>query len=96
MFYPDPVQSFRDPPDTPSRVHHVWVKLDLDGTLQPQPGLVLDWRRRHGGWEAWVVTVGTYSTGSGQLPTVRQSWVPAIYLRPVDAMVPDRAAWRRS
>lgn len=93
MFYAGEVQTFHHPADAPRRVAHVWVKYDLDGTLQPLPGLVLDWRQAADGWEAWVVSVSTFSTGSGQKPMIRQSWVPVHFLRPVEAAVPDRAAW---
>lgn len=87
------MQSFRHPPDAPARVFHVWVKLDLDGPRAPLPGLVLDWRRTPRGWEAWVVTVETYSTGTGQATTVRQGWRPVIYLRPAGSAPPAPAAW---
>ena len=88
------MQSFHQPSDTPARVFHVWVKLDLDGPRPPLPGLVLDWRRTERGWEAWVVTVETYSTGTGQAPMVRQGWRPVGYLRPAGSAPPALSDWR--
>lgn len=79
---------------SPSRVFHVWVKLDLGGPRAPLPGLVLDWRQTQRGWEAWVVTVETYSTGSGQASMVRQGWRPVVYLRPAGSRPPGRHEWQ--
>ena len=87
------MQSFHQPRDTPQRVHHVWVKLDLEGPRSPLPGLVLDWRRTPAGWEAWVVTVESYSTGTGHGSMVRQGWRPVAYLRPAAALPPDLRSW---
>jgi hypothetical protein len=94
MFYSDAVQTFHHAPDAPTRVFHVWVKLDLDGPRAPLPGLVLDWRQTPHGWDAWVVTVETYSTGSGQASMVRQGWRSVAYLRPAGSIPPDRDEWR--
>ena len=80
----------------PRRVFHVWVKLDLDGPRAPLPGLVLDWRRTERGWEAWVVTVETYSTGAGHGSTVRQGWRSVLHLRPAGSPPPAWAEWRGS
>jgi hypothetical protein len=88
------MQTFHQAADAPSRVFHVWVKLDLDGPRPPLPGLVLDWRRTPVGWEAWVVTVETYSTGSGHASMVRQGWRALAHLRPAGAAPPDRREWR--
>jgi hypothetical protein len=93
VFYPAVVQSFHRPADAPARVFHVWVKLDLDGPRAPLPGLVLDWRRTPNGWEAWVVTVETYSTGTGEATTVRQGWRGLGYLRPAESRRPPPADW---
>jgi hypothetical protein len=87
------VQSFRQVPGTPTRVFHVWVKLDLDGPRAPLPGLVLDWRQTLTGWEAWVVTVETYSTGTGDASMVRQGWRPLAYLRPAGSAPPTLSDW---
>ena len=95
MFYPAAVQTFHHTADAPTRVFHVWVKLDLDGPRPPLPGLVLDWRHTSTGWEAWVVTVETYSTGVGHASMVRQGWRPVVYLRPAGSAPPDRAEWLR-
>ena len=95
MFYPALVQRFHEPSDSPARVFHVWVKLDLDGPRAPLPGLVLDWRQTAVGWEAWVVTVETYSTGAGEASMVRQGWRPVVYLRPAGSAPPERHEWRR-
>jgi hypothetical protein len=95
MFYPALVQRFHHPQDTPQQVFHVWVKLDLDGPRAPLPGLVLDWRRTPKGWEAWVVTVETYSTGVGQASMVRQGWRPVTYLRPAGSPPPALGDWRQ-
>jgi len=95
MFYSARVQSFRHPPDAPARVFHVWVKLDLDGPRPPIPGLVLDWRQTPRGWEAWVVTVESYSTGSGHGSVVRQGWRQVAHLRPAGSAPPGRAEWGR-
>ena len=93
MFYPALVQTYHAP-DTPSRVFHVWVKLDLDGPRAPLPGLVLDWRHTPQGWQAWVVTVETYSTGSGQGSMVRQGWRSVAHLRPAGSAPPERQEWQ--
>lgn len=90
------MQSFHEAPDTPARVFHVWVKLDPDGPRAPLPGLVLDWRRTSRGWEAWVVTVESYSTGTGRGSMVRQGWRSVQQLRPAGSGPPALADWRRS
>jgi hypothetical protein len=95
VFYPALVQSFHRPADAPARVFHVWVKLDLDGPRAPLPGLVLDWRRTPKGWEAWVVTVETYSTGTGEASMVRQGWRSVAHLRPAGAPPPTLVEWRQ-
>ena len=95
MFYSALVQRFHHPHGTPERVFHVWVKLDLDGPRAPLPGLVLDWRQTRKGWEAWVVTVETYSTGVGQASMVRQGWRPVTYLRPAGSPPPALGDWRQ-
>jgi hypothetical protein len=95
VFYSARVQSFRRAPDTPTRVFHVWVKLDLDGPRAPLPGLVLDWRQTPGGWEAWVVTVETYSTGTGHASMVRQGWRAVTHLRPAGSPPPAAGEWVR-
>ena len=74
MFYSALVQRFHETSDSPARVFHVWVKLDLDGPRPPLPGLVLDWRQRSGDWEAWVVSVESYSTWTGLGSMVGQGW----------------------
>jgi hypothetical protein len=95
VFYPARVQAPRLPDPPSGRVFHVWVKLDLDGPRAPLPGLVLDWRRTGRGWEAWVVTVETYSTGTGEASMVRQGWRPVVYLRPAGSSPPAHDAWLR-
>lgn len=87
------MQTFHRPPGAPARVFHVWVKLDLDGPRAPLPGLVLDWRHTEGGWQAWVVTVEAYSTGSGEATVVRQGWRSVAHLRPAGSAPPDRQEW---
>jgi hypothetical protein len=94
VFYSARVQTFHQAPDAPARVFHVWVKLDLDGPRAPLPGLVLDWRHTASGWEAWVVTVETYSTGSGHASMVRQGWRSVAYLRPAGSVPPHPREWR--
>lgn len=94
VFYPALVQPH--PSNPPARVFHVWVKLDLDGPRAPLPGLVLDWRRTGRGWEAWVVTVETYSTGTGEASMVRQGWRPVDYLRPAGSPPPAPGEWQLS
>ena len=89
------MQTFRHPSGAPARVFHVWVKLDLDGPREALPGLVLDWRQSPSGWEAWVVTVETYSTGSGESSMVRQGWRPVAYLRPAGSPPPAYGEWKR-
>ena len=89
------MQSHHHPADTPARLFHVWVKLDLDGPRAPLPGLVLDWRRTPRGWEAWVVTVESYSTGTGRASLVRQGWRSVAYLRPAESDPPALHEWRR-
>jgi hypothetical protein len=88
------MQSLHQAPGTPARVFHVWVKLDLDGPRAPLPGLVLDWRQTSRGWEAWVVTVESYSTGTGQASMVRQGWRPVTSLRPATSVPPALGDWR--
>lgn len=88
------MQSFHQSADQPRRVYHVWVKLDLEGPRQPEPGLVLDWRQTPEGWEAWVVTIETYSTGRGWASAVRMGWRPLRYLQPAESVPPPAAAWR--
>lgn len=87
------MQTFPRPPGAPARVFHVWVKLDLDGPRAPLPGLVLDWRHTDDGWQAWVVTVEAYSTGSGEATIVRQGWRSVAHLRPAGSAPPDRQEW---
>lgn len=66
---------------------HVWV--DVTGKwVKASPGILLEWRRapkdpKHP-WEAWVIRVDVYSTGSGFAEQVVQSWVPASMVRPAD------------
>jgi hypothetical protein len=63
---------------------HVWV--DLTGRWSvPSPGVLLAWRRSdRRGWEAWVVRVESYSTGTGSEVVLSQSWVSAALVRPAD------------
>jgi hypothetical protein len=63
---------------------HVWVDLTGKWSL-PAPGVLLAWRRtERRGWEAWVVRVESYSTGTGSEVLVSQSWVSTALVRPVD------------
>lgn len=56
------------------RAEHVWV----DGT----PGLLCAWRRHpKRGWQAWVICAELDDLGE---PVVRQAWVGAGDVRPVD------------
>lgn len=69
--------------ETPAspQVHHVWVSLTRSGgkrEVYSYPGLVLDWRRTNGGWEALV----TYVTIE-DFQAVHMLWVPAEQLTPV-------------
>ena len=51
----------------------------------PAPGVLLAWRRSdRRGWEAWVVRVESYSTGTGSEVVLSQSWVSAALVRPAD------------
>jgi hypothetical protein len=63
---------------------HVWV--DLTGKWSgPMPGVLLAWRHSdRRGWEALVVRVESYSTGTGSEVLMSQSWVPAALVRPTD------------
>lgn len=63
---------------------HVWV--DLTGRWSvPAPGVLLAWRHSdRRGWEAWVVRVESYSTGTGSEVLMSQSWVSAALVRPAD------------
>lgn len=65
---------------------HVWV--DLTGTWSaPAPGVLLAWRRTdRRGWEAWVVRVESYSTGTGWEVLMSQSWVSVALVRPADRL----------
>lgn len=76
---------------------HVWV--DVTGSwADPQPGVLIDWRRdRRGGWEAWVIRAWSYSTGGGVEAQVMASWVPGHLIRPADAPRPvrDLSAYRK-
>ncbi|GAA1435811.1 hypothetical protein GCM10009641_32950 [Mycobacterium cookii] len=63
---------------------HVWV--DLTGRWYvPAPGVLLAWRHSdRRGWEAWVVRVESYSTGTGSEVLMSQSWVSAALVRPAE------------
>ena len=68
--------------------------LALSWAAPALPGLVLDWRHTASGWEAWVVTVETYSTGAGHASMVRQGWRAVAYLRPAGSVPPHPREWR--
>ncbi len=56
---------------------HVWVRY---GSLA-SPGVLLDWRKRGGQWEAYVA----YATGGGTSSvTVTVQWVPVAHVRPLE------------
>lgn len=56
---------------------HVWVKYGS----QASPGVLLDWRRTAGGWEALVM----YATGGGTSSvTVTQQWLPQAHVLPLE------------
>ena len=56
---------------------HVWVSVT--GRWGDQhPGLLVEWRRGHRGWEAHVIWV---SGGGMRAWDVRQGWLPAEHVR---------------
>ncbi len=59
----------RDAWPLPKRTHHVWVRAM--GKQHPRPGVIIAWRRRAGGWEAWVAMVDD----SKLEPMLVQRWV---------------------
>lgn len=66
------------------RAEHVWVSLTGRWDEDRSPGLLLGWRQREGqGWEGWVISAEP-SPVPGSEGTVRQSWVPASAIRPIE------------
>ena len=65
---------------------HVWVDL-TDRWSGPAPGVLMAWRHSdRRGWEALVVRVESYSTGTGSEVLMSQSWVSATLVRPTDGI----------
>ena len=57
------------------RRRHCWV-LGAEPEPGPWPGLVAEWHRADGGWQARVVYL------LGETSTTQEEWVPAARLRP--------------
>ena len=60
---------------------HCWVHVPANapGTGSEQlPGLLVEWRRRRGGWEGRVA----YTVAGLQGPTLVEAWLPAERLEP--------------
>jgi hypothetical protein len=59
---------------------HVWVSTD-GRWHERHPGLLLEWRERPDGWWALVV----WGIGGGNVRgAIRQQWLPADQVRPVE------------
>ncbi len=70
------------------RAQHVWVSLTGVWADDRLPGLLLAWRCGAKGWEGWVISVQPGVGARGDGPYVRQAWLPASAIRPVQ--VPRR------
>lgn len=65
------------------RAEHVWVSYTGRWDEDRAPGLLLGWRQREGrGWEGWVISAEQAPPGKTE-GMVRQGWVPASAIRPV-------------
>lgn len=61
------------------------------------PGILLSWRHTsRRGWEALVVRVESYSTGTGSEVLMSQSWVSAALVRPADPVTQQGARVART
>lgn len=60
------------------KTRHVWVQRQFHAAAQ-DPGLVLEWRHRHEGWEALV----TYPDTTTTQQRIVTEWIPAARLIPV-------------
>jgi hypothetical protein len=58
---------------------HCWVADAADGQGVKRPGLLVEWRRRHGAWEGRVVYAVRLRPDSWQLV---EEWAPASLLTP--------------
>jgi hypothetical protein len=58
---------------------HCWVADAADGHGVKRPGLLVEWRQRHGEWEGRVVYAVRLRPDSWQLV---EEWVPATLLTP--------------
>lgn len=70
---------------------HVWV-LDVQvfGNV-PQPGLLVEWRKRDdgSGWDGLVIAAEAFPQGRGW--QVRQRWVPEAHIKACVRVDPPRA-----
>ena len=66
------------------RAVHCWVSLTTVWKDDGVPGLLLGWRRGEQGWEGYVIAaspgIGAHASG----PYLRQCWIPAAAIRPVE------------
>lgn len=80
--YGDPLTALESPavsPPTAGRVRHVWVNLSrVDRVDTGYPGVIIDWRRTAGGWEAEVA----YVTDTTDKTSLHVLWCPASQIRP--------------
>jgi hypothetical protein len=66
------------------RSRHVWVTATTVWREHPVPGLLLGWRETKTGWEGWVILVEDGNLAHEDGPYVRQLWLPASGIRPLD------------
>lgn len=62
---------------------HVWVDVTLAWD-EPQPGVLVGWRRSSGvrtGWEGLVVSASSAALAHGGSPTIRVEWYDAEHIR---------------
>jgi hypothetical protein len=63
--------------DCPAR--HCWVSGAADDEGVKRPGLLVEWRAAHGGWEGRVLYVARLRAGDW---AVVEEWLPAALLSP--------------
>ena len=61
----------------PADGRHCWVH-DPPGVPGRWPGLLVEWRQRHGAWEGRVA----YTVASARGPVLVEGWLPADRLQP--------------
>jgi hypothetical protein len=71
----DPAGAGRPPEEAEGR--HCWVR-DPPEAAGTWPGLLVEWRRRDGGWQGRVAYTVTGPHG----PALVEAWLPAVRLEP--------------